>query len=52
MSCKDVVVALSNDLASERGFVWDVDASIILQESAFVGDSSFVVEGSLDSLVP
>ncbi len=52
MSCKDVVVALHNDLSSERCLPGNIDASVVLQESAFTGDSSFVVEGRFDSFIP
>ncbi len=52
VSCKDVVMALHNDLTSEGGFSGDVNASVVLQEPAFTGDSLFVIEGSFDPLVP
>ncbi len=32
--------------------VQDVDASVVLQESSFARDSSFVSEGGLDTFVP
>ncbi len=52
MSSQNVVVALGNDLASEGGFVWNVDASIVVQESSLAGDSSFVGERGLNALIP
>ncbi len=45
-------MALRNDLTLEGGFSGDVNASVVLQEPAFVGDSSFVIEGSFDPLIP
>ncbi len=49
---EDVIVALGDDLASKRGFAWDVDASVVLQESSFTRHSSLVVEGGFDPLIP
>ncbi len=31
---------------------WDVDASIVLQESPFAGDSSFMSERGFDTFIP
>ncbi len=43
---------LGDNFASEHMMAWDVDASVVLQESSFPRDSSFMSEGGLDPLVP
>ncbi len=52
MSGEDMIMALGDDLASKRGLAWDIDLSVVMQESALSGDSSFVGKGSLDPFVP
>ncbi len=42
MSGRDVVVELGDDFASKRVMARDIDMSIVLQESAFVGDPTLM----------
>ncbi len=52
MSGKDVVMALGNDLASEGGFAWNINVFVVLQESAFTGNSPLMVKGGFYPFIP
>ncbi len=52
MSGENVIMALCNNLALKRGFVGNIDSSVIVQEPALAGDSSFVSKGCLDPFIP
>ena len=45
-------MALSDDLASEHVISWNIDSSIIEQESILFGNSTFVSKGVGNSLIP
>ncbi len=42
-----MIVELGDDFTSERVVAWYVDASIVFQESSFMGDPPFMSEGGL-----
>ncbi len=52
MAGKDVIVTVRNDFASQRGFLRNVDMSVILQKSSFMGDPLFMIEGCGNSFIP
>ncbi len=52
MAGGDVVMTPGNDLASQRGFSWDINSSVIMKEAAFLGDASVVSKGGGDANVP
>ncbi len=52
MTGGDMIMTSGNDLASERGFSWDIDSSVIVEHPFLSGDSSVVSEGGSDACIP